>query len=57
MVSYNENNVYIFTFQLIQKKGFFGSAIGHIADKKKGKKHKSCAAYPVHMTCPEDIIP
>jgi hypothetical protein len=28
-----------------------------IADTKKGHKTKSCAADPVHMTCPEDILP
>jgi hypothetical protein len=28
-----------------------------IADMKKGHQHKSCAADPVHMTCPEDILP
>jgi hypothetical protein len=28
-----------------------------IADMNKGHKNKSCAAYPVHMTCPEDILP
>jgi hypothetical protein len=28
-----------------------------IADMSKGNQHKSCAAYPVHMTCPEDILP
>jgi hypothetical protein len=24
---------------------------------KKGHQNKSCAAYPVHMACPEDILP
>jgi hypothetical protein len=24
---------------------------------KKGHKNKSCAADPLHMTCPEDILP
>jgi hypothetical protein len=28
-----------------------------IADMKKGHKNKSCASDPVHMTCPEDILP
>jgi hypothetical protein len=28
-----------------------------IADMKKGHQNKSCAADPVHMTCPEDILP
>jgi hypothetical protein len=28
-----------------------------IADMKKGHQHQSCAAYAVHMTCPEDILP
>jgi hypothetical protein len=28
-----------------------------IADTKKGHQHKSCASDPVHMTCPEDILP
>jgi hypothetical protein len=28
-----------------------------ITDMKKGHQNKSCAAYPVHMTCPEDILP
>jgi hypothetical protein len=28
-----------------------------IADTKKGHQNQSCAADPVHMTCPEDIIP
>jgi hypothetical protein len=23
----------------------------------KGHQHKSCASDPVHMTCPEDILP
>jgi hypothetical protein len=27
-----------------------------IADIKKGHQHQSCAADPVHMTCPEDIL-
>jgi hypothetical protein len=28
-----------------------------IADTKKGHQNKSCASDPVHMTCPEDILP
>jgi hypothetical protein len=28
-----------------------------IADMKKGNQNQSCAADPVHMTCPEDIPP
>jgi hypothetical protein len=28
-----------------------------IADMKKGNQQKSCEADPVHMTCPEDILP
>jgi hypothetical protein len=30
---------------------------GCIADMKKGRQNQSCAAYPVHMDCPEDIRP
>jgi hypothetical protein len=30
---------------------------GCIADMKKGHQNQSCAAGPVHMTCPEDILP
>jgi hypothetical protein len=26
-------------------------------DTKKGHQNKSCAADPVHMACPEDILP
>jgi hypothetical protein len=29
----------------------------YIADLKKVHQNQSCAADPVHMTCPEDIIP
>jgi hypothetical protein len=28
-----------------------------ISDTKKGHQHQSCAASPVHMTFPEDILP
>jgi hypothetical protein len=28
-----------------------------IVDMKKGHQHQSCGADPVHMTCPEDILP
>jgi hypothetical protein len=28
-----------------------------ISDMKKVHKKKSCAAYPVHMRCPKDILP
>jgi hypothetical protein len=28
-----------------------------IADMKKGHQNKSCTADPVHVTCPEDILP
>jgi hypothetical protein len=28
-----------------------------IADMKNGHQNKSCAADPLHMTCPEDILP
>jgi hypothetical protein len=28
-----------------------------IEDMKKGHQNQSCAADPVHMTCPEDILP
>jgi hypothetical protein len=28
-----------------------------IADMKKGHHNQYCAADPVHMTCPEDILP
>jgi hypothetical protein len=28
-----------------------------IADMKKGHKNQSCAANPVNITCPEDILP
>jgi hypothetical protein len=28
-----------------------------ISDIKKVHQNKSCAAYPVHITCPEDILP
>jgi hypothetical protein len=28
-----------------------------ISDMKKGHQNKFCAADPVHMTCPEDILP
>jgi hypothetical protein len=28
-----------------------------IAEKNKGHQNQPCAADPVHMTCPEDILP
>jgi hypothetical protein len=46
----------VFPFSLVSKPGQ-PDQWRCIADMKKGHQNKSCAADPVHMTCPEDILP